>query len=316
MKTKDDHTLEDHKLWKLTTEVWDALASRFEPAVEGFLGTRNLDRGLLSLLLSATTCEPEPIMIADLMVRSPYTASEKFQARLVDAAKKGYLIEVEQGSFRLSEAGVQETQDLIRTARAAMAVADPLPRQDSRRLAELLARLVHACLENPPPPEPWSISASYKLMPEIEPPMPFIEQAITCLSAYRGDAHLAAWEYVGLSATAFEMLSLLWRNEATSLAEVNEHLAHRGHPGEIYQLALEELKERNFVARVDEDLSLTEDGRLFRNEVEEDTERYFFIPWKRLSYKEKTILAGLLLRLKEGLLSRGTAGVTHFSPTA
>jgi hypothetical protein len=306
MKTKDEHTLEDHKLWKLTTEAWDALSARFEPAVAGFLETRNLDRGMLSLLLSATTCEPEPIMIADLMVRSPYTAAEKFQSRLADAVKDGYLIEVDPGSFRLSEAGVLGTGELIRTARTAMAEADPLPRPDSADLAELLGRLVHASLENPPPPEPWSISASYKLMPEIEPPMPFIEQAITCLSAYRDDAHLAAWEYAGLSATAFEMLSLLWRNEAASLKEVNEHLTHRGHPGEIYRLALEELMERNYVARVDDDLSVTEDGRLFRNEVEEGTERYFFVPWKSLSSKEKTILAGLLLRLREGLLSQVT----------
>jgi hypothetical protein len=303
MKTNEDHTLEDHKLWKLTTDAWDALSTRIEPVIDEFLERRNLDRGMVSLLLSLITSQPDPMMVADLMVRSPYTSAEKFQARLADAAENGYLIEIEQGSFRLSEAGVQETRELIQTARDAMVKADPLPHQDSVRLAGLLGRLVQASLENPPPPEPWSIRASYKLMPEIEPPMPYIEQAITCLSAYRGDAHLASWEYAGLSATAFEMLSLLWRNEASSLDQVNKQLARRGHPSEIYRLALEELKEHNFVAGAEGDLSVTEDGRLFRNQVEENTEHYFFVPWKCLSNQEKSILAGLLLRVFDGNLA-------------
>jgi hypothetical protein len=85
-----------------------------------------------------------------------------------------------------------------------------------------------------------------------------------------------------------------------------DYLANRGHPREIYQLAMEELMERNFVTGLESNLSVTEDGRLFRNQVEEETEHYFFVPWKSLTYQEKTILAGLLHRLKEGLLSQGS----------
>ena len=304
MNTNEDHTLEDHKLWKLTTEVWDALSAHFEPAVDHFTKTSDLDRGMLSLLLAVIACEPDAIMVADLMVRNPYTAAESFMARLIEAAENGYLMEVEQGSFRLSDMGRRELQELIRSMRAAMVKADPLPREDSDRLAKLLDRLVHLCLQTPPPPEPWSIRASYKLIPAIDPPMPYTEQAITCLSAYRDDAHLAAWQYTGITATAFEMLSLLWRNEANTLDKVYVHLAPRGHPREVYQLALEELSERKFVTGREGALSVTVDGRIFRNQVEEDTERFFFGPWKGLSYQEKTILSGLLIRLKEGLLSQ------------
>jgi hypothetical protein len=238
------------------------------------------------------------------MVRNPYTAAEKFQARLSDAADLEYLIEPEPGSFRLSAEGRRITQDMIRTARAAMVKSDPLPKEDSAQLAMFLDRLVYASLHTPPPPQPWSIRGSFKLMPEINPPMPFIEQAFTCLWAYRDDAHLAAWQFAGVTATAFEMLSLLWRNEANSLDSVHNHLADRGHPREIYQLALAELVERNFVTGTESDLSVTEDGRLFRNQVEEDTERFFFVPWRSLSYLEKTMMSGLLIRLRDGLLSQ------------
>jgi hypothetical protein len=304
MNSIEDHTLEDHKLWKLMTEVWEALSTFFEPAVDRFLMSNNLERGTLRLLLAVLTCEPETIMVADLLVRNPYTSAEKFQARLSKAAEQGYLLESEPGSFHLSSAGFKLTQGMIQTARAAMEKADPLPQDDSAKLAVLFDRLVDACLHTPPPPEPWSIRSSFKLMPAISPPMPFIEQALTCLWAYRDDAHLAAWQLAGVTATAFEMLSLLWRNEATSLEGVHELLDQRGHPREVYQLALKELFERNFVAGKESRLSVTEGGRLFRNQIEEETERYFLIPWKSLSVQEKTVMTGLLYRLREGLHSQ------------
>ncbi|MDP2976702.1 MAG: hypothetical protein Q8N45_10895, partial [Anaerolineales bacterium] len=73
---------------------------------------------------------------------------------------------------------------------------------DSQRIALLLCRIVEKSLETPPPPDTWSICLSYKLMPETEPPLPYIEQAVSCLNGYRDDAHLAAWKPGGLDAPA------------------------------------------------------------------------------------------------------------------
>lgn len=296
-----EHSLEDHKLWNLVVEAWEALTERFEPAVERLVRSSGFSRHTWSLLLATLACEPEATTPADLMVRSPYTAAEAFQKRLRQAADQGFLSEVEPGSFRLSPTGRAETERLIVAAREAMIQADPLPAPDSARLAGLTEQLVRACLETPPPPETWSIRSSYKLMPEQDPPMPFIEQAMTCLSAYRDDSHLSVWRFSGLTATALEVLSLLWRHEAQRLNEIVEKLAHRGHPLETYKRAVNELRERDFVDGPASDLEVTESGRLFRNEVEEDTQHFFFTPWKTLNYREKTDLAGLLIRLKQGL---------------
>jgi hypothetical protein len=295
--------MEDYKLWNLINETWDALAARFEPVIDRQIESSDLDRGLWSLLLAALTCEPESIAAADLMVRNPYTAAEVFQQRLANAAGQGYLRQGEPDSFKLSVKGRKEVQRFIEAARAVMSAANPLPEADAQRLVEMLGRLVRTCLEAPPPPDAWSLRASYKLMPEPEPPLPFIEQSITCMSAYHDDCHLAAWQFASLSATCFEALTLLWRNEAASLDELVEKLDHRGHTKEVYEDAVQELVKRDFVSTSSAELlTLTQAGRLFRNQVEADTERFFFACWKAFGYREKTELAGLLIRLKDGLM--------------
>ena len=142
-------------------------------------------------------------------------------------------------------------------------------------------------------------------MPAPTPPLPYIEQAISCLAGYRDDAHLAAWQPSGLSATALETLTFLWRGEADSLDTVCERLAHRGHPRQVYAEAQAELRERGFIEGPDNAPRLAEAGRTFRDQVEADTDRYFFTPWACLNDAERAELADLLIRLRDGLQGNG-----------
>jgi hypothetical protein len=253
------------------------------------------------MLLAAQTFEPEYTSPAHLLVRGPYTSAEQYITRLNDAAAKGYLEEVSPGEFRLTEKGKDGVREFIWEARSMMEKADPLNQDASRELAFLYGHLVKECLATPPPPNTWSIQLSYQLMPIPEPPLPFIEQAISCLYAYRDDAHLAAWRSSNLSATAFEVLTYLWRAEADSLDDLLDLLAFRGHSEEVYLDALAELRERKFIAGGRSKLRVTPEGRGFRNQVEMDTDIYFYAPWSCLSSKEKDRMEGLLVRLWEGL---------------
>jgi hypothetical protein len=190
---------------------------------------------------------------------------------------------------------------IAENVREVMAHADPLPPSDSGRLAILLDRIVQASMSNPPPPEIWSISLSYKLVPPLNPPMPYIEQALSCLSAYRDDAHLAAWQRSGLSAMALESLTMLWRGEITTLDDLCKKLTNRGHPCQVYVTVLGELRERGLITGPDQSPWLTGTGRVFRNEIEEDTNRLFYTPWSSLEKAEKNELYGLLTRMRDGL---------------
>ncbi|MBC8249622.1 MAG: hypothetical protein H8E90_08080 [Anaerolineales bacterium] len=293
--------MNNHTLWNLTLEALAAIRTHYEPVAERIAAESGLDGWTWGLLLAALPFEPETTTPARLQVRGPYTAADAYLTRLAAAAKKGYLAEARPGEYRLTDTGQVETHRFVEELRAAMVEPDPLTEADSERLINLLDRLVQASLNTPSPPDTWCISLSHELMPAASPPLPYIEQAISCLAAYRDDAHLAAWQPSGLSATALETLTFLWRGEADSLDTLCEQLAHRGHPRQVYAQALAELRERGFIEGPDSAPRVTEAGRAFRDEVEVNTDRYFFALWACLDDAEKAELADLLTRLRDGL---------------
>ena len=293
--------MNDHALWNLAREAWAAIGPHFTPTLERLSAESGLGLPAWGMLWAALTFEPETMTPAGLQVRGPYTAAQGYLTRLTSAAAKGHLTGVSPGEYRLTGTGRAEAQRSVEEVRAAMAGADPLPPREGGRLVHLLGRLVQASFETPPPPDTWSIGLCMKLMPPASPPLPYVEQAFSCLAAYRDDAHLAAWQPSGLSATALETLTFLWRGEADSLDAVCERLAHRGHPRQAYAGALAELRERGFVEGADDAPGVTQAGRRFRDRVEADTDGYFFAPWACLDEGQKTELADLLTRLRDGL---------------
>ena len=62
------------------------------------------------------------------------------------------MTEVSPGEYRLNNLGRAKVQRLVEEACAVMAQVDPLPLEDSQRLANLLDQLVQASLNTPPPP--------------------------------------------------------------------------------------------------------------------------------------------------------------------
>jgi hypothetical protein len=289
------------RIWKIIEEAWIGLTERFEPLVEKRCLEAGIESRLWGLLLAVYTFEPDDTTPAHLLVRSPYTAAEAYLKRLDKATKMGFLSEVEPGRFRMTEGGRALTFEIADVARQVMAHSDPLLPVDSGGLAILLDRLVQSCLNTPPPPDTWSIRLSFKLMPRLNPPMPFIEQAFSCLAAYREDSHLAAWQQSGLSAMALETLTLLWRGEVSSVDDLCRKLEHRGHPCDVYANVLVELRERGLITGPEKAPWVTGTGRVFRNDIEEKTDELFFVPWKCLNAEEMTELFDLVSRLRGGL---------------
>ncbi len=295
--------MDNHHLWKNLTEAWRALTSRFEPAVEQYGEEKGVSLRTWSLLLAVYKFEPEITTPAHFLVRVPYTSADVYMERLETAVRQGWLEQGVAGGYQLTSAGRAATFDIMDAARKAMARHNPLAEKDSQQLAGYTDKLVKACLETPPPPDTWSIKLSRKLMPEAQPAMPFIEQGFSCLEAYRDDAHLASWQASGLSAMGLETLTLLWRGEVSSLDDICTALAHRGHPCKVYQLAIQELRERGLISGNAGQLAVNGKGRVFRNHVEEDTDALFFAPWNCFDEKERAEFTGLVVKLREGLES-------------
>lgn len=294
-------------LWNEMRRTLDGIQHTYEPVFARFIHNNGVDDHIIGILLAAVTFDPGTISPERLQVRGPYTSTSAWMERLFRAAEKGYLSEPEPGEFRLSRRGRTITQKLIQEARDAMQHADPLPHVDSQRLAELLGRLIQASLFTSPPPDNWSIRLAYQLMPVEEPPLPYIDQALSCLQAYRDDAHLAAWQPCGLSAPALEALTLVWRGEANSLDTIYDRLAHRGFELHDYQAAVTDLRQRALVEGSDPDLQMTAKGKVFRDQIEQDTNHYFFASWDCLSFTEKSEVACLLTVLRNKLSLKSQA---------
>ena len=300
--------MDNPELWDLTRATHRAIMPFYAPFFDRYAVEHGLTPRGLGWLFAALTFEPETITPIRLRVRNPYTAADIYLKELGAAAGAGFFVEAPQTEFSLAPSARAGTLRLIADGRALMAQADPLPPADSSRLASLSGRLARAALDTPPMPENWSIRLSYRIMPEAEPPLPYFEQAVSCLHAYRDDAHLAAWKPGGLDAPALEALTLLWRCEADTLKGICEKLKGHGHPPQVYAGALAELRKRGFLEGPDPGPRLTESGKSFREKIEQDTDRYFFAPWSCLTDAEKVEMAGLATRLRDGLISRTPGG--------
>jgi hypothetical protein len=289
--------MDDHLLWNLMRESWIKIERSFDPEIKPIVAESDLSIREWMLLIAALTFEPEATTPSHLLVRGPYTSSEQYLSRLENTADNGYLENQSNGSFHLSAKGKAAALDFIKTARNAMEAGKLLTDADAQKLVVLLERLVEKCLATPPPPDTWSINLSYKLMPAKEPGMPFIEQAISCLSAYRDDAHLASWQSSGLSAIALESLTLIWRGQVSTIDQLIEKLSFRGHPDKMYLDALAELRSHDYISGFQNVLRLTEEGKLFRDRVEANTDYYFYAPWSCLNTDEKEQMAEILNRI-------------------
>lgn len=299
----DQEAPENAEIWNLALGVQEQLARLYDPVFDKFMSETGLDVGGAALLLAAVTFEPQSTNAARLRVRSPYTSIKAYRDRLRQVAGSGYLEAVGPDDYRLTPLGYGEVYGLIDECRRIMSQAVQIPKDNALRLVELFERLVGSSLESIPPPVPWSIRYSSNLMPESDPALPYIEQAISCLAAYRDDAHLAAWRLSGLTAIALESITILWREEITSLEGLTERLHHRGHDVDHYRDALVELCERGFITGDDSAVSLTEDGLAFRLRVECDTDRYFYHPWSCLSAADRIDMACCLTQLQEQLVA-------------
>ncbi len=290
----------DHHLWLAMSDVERELPPHLAATLDYYVQETDLDVWTWFTFLRVLAAEPEPATEGSLLEQNPYTNPQRGLAQLRAGAARGYVTETE-GAFRLTAAGRTATQTFADDLRTIMVAVDPLSPADGERLVSLLDRLVQASRQASPPPEPRLLSLSYRLMPLPVPPLPAIDQLLSCLSAYRDDSHVAAWKPSGLPGPAIEALTLLWRDGTPSLEVLHQQLVRRRHPREVYRQALAELRERGFVSGPDEALVLTAAGSAFRQEVEEATDRFFFAPWACLDAGDRNRLDDLLGRLCEGL---------------
>lgn len=290
-------------LWATALEALQALGKHYGPEMDRTATELNLPEWY-GWLLPALVFDPEPISATRLRVRSPYTSARLFDERLANAARQGFLTSVAEmeSEYRLTDLGRRAAERVVGAAYEKMAMLQPMPSTELERLAELLLRLVKSCLIAPEPPGKWCISHSRRTDPGTNASIVVrVDQYLSDLSAYRDDAHLAAWQPYHIEGHAWEAFTFLWRGEATTLDGLCQKLERRGYSQDEYEQAIGDLVKRGWVVERAGEYQVTTLGKEIRQTAEETTDRYFYAPWSCLSLEETEDLQTLLICLRDGL---------------
>lgn len=290
-------------LWPTVLEALRALGRHYGPEMERAAAGMNVPEWGV-WLLPAKLFDPEPISAARLRLRAPYVSSRFYDERLAEAARRGFLAQVSgaENAYRLTDLGRQAVERLVAAVYAKMATLQPLPPPELKRLADLLLRLVEACLAAPEPPGKWCILHSRRTDPGHSAPLVVkIDQYLSDLAAYRDDSHLAAWCPYEIDGHAWEAFTYLWRGEAATLEELYRKLERRGYARDEYRQAMEDLIRRNWLTETAGTYQVTALGAEIRQAAEQTTDRYFYAPWSCLNQAERRSLQDLLTHLRENL---------------
>jgi len=285
------------------TLLQTAFSALYRPeSIEAWLSDSGLQRAELSTLVCAYLCPP-PLtfdMLADWM---PYNAPELLRTRLGVLLNKGFIQAVNGQEYRLTDKGLELVQSWTERERVRLAGLTPLPPRDLHRLSTLLSRIVQAALAAPPPPGKDRLLSSRRIAPSANAaPMVQIDQYLTDLVYFRDDAHVSAWRRHNFDGPAIEVLTLLWRGEATDVDGLSAALTEqRGYTRDDYAPIVERLQERGLVDASQPTLAVTPQGSALRKEIEATTDRYHMFPWTVLSPVDVQELRSLLLRFAQAL---------------
>ncbi len=262
-------------------------------AVEEIAGQLGVERSLLFTLTRVREVQGmyggEPVSLAQLREGDPYRAVDGYSGPLSILEGEGLIVkDGNKGvpSFALSPRAWEAVERLHAEGRAHVARLQPLPQVDLARLAHQLERAVDAIVADPTrAPRPGSHlmgALSLEVSREGAPAMVRIEQAIFDLWMARDDAHIKAWRDADMEGPPMDVVWLLWQGKAHTVSQLQEALQHDQTPTDL-ESSLLFLIEKGHVTRHGDEVQLTPQGVLMREDIERDTDRIYFAPWPHTS---------------------------------
>lgn len=292
-------------LWQLIMETYRSRGAAIRK-IHGMLPIQQLTAEFgehgTDLLYYCQNYNSQALSAAHYMVRNCYDQADAIEAVLIEFADHGFVEKVEAENYRLTANGRDAFQRLEAVLRPRLEIP-LLPTEVMDQLVVLLQKVADSVVNIPEPPLHWSVDTraryGFKVAADAHV-LKRLDELIFDLWAYRDDVHLAAWQPHQIEPRTWEAFSHFWTGEADTVAKLAEILAHRGFSADDYQASVDELIERGWV-QVDENaiVHLTDRGTLLRQEAEDLTDQYFYVPWSVLSAAEISDLRDLLTRLRD-----------------
>jgi hypothetical protein len=193
------------------------------------------------------------------------------------AARGAGLAEERNGRWYLTERGRGLAAAMHEAARAHYAGLAPLPKDELVELARLLDRAFFAAAKATEPAKRLHTPFAFGYRSDEPPAGSFaqLDAAIYGLWQVRDDCHMAAWRGSGLSGPEVEVLTRTWREEAADEAALADLLPHQRPEDQSASLA--RLRKEGLIEA--DALKTTTRGANVRQQIEDETDRLFFVPW-------------------------------------
>jgi DNA-binding MarR family transcriptional regulator len=230
-------------------------------------------------MIQAAEFHPEPLTVAKLRVRDIY-ASESIALALLEMLAGETWLDRRGDEYFLTEEGRTVMNRLKTRAANLLQEVTPPSHLEIVKLEGLLQRVIEASLLCPTPPGNWCLAYSRRRASgDDAPALVRLYHYIADFNAFRDDAHMAAWQPLGIKGFEWEAFSFVASEQADTAVALFQQIAYRGYSQEDYTAALQNLSERGWLTQVDDTHQLTDAGRAVQTEVEQRTDNYFYAPW-------------------------------------
>jgi hypothetical protein len=158
------------------------------------------------------------------------------------------------------------------------------------------ATIAQEAVESTDPAGRALFAANAELMPPSEPHLR-LWWAVTCLREHRGDGHVAALVQAGIDGCEAHVTLVATGSLSREVLQPN-----RGWSDEEWAAATDRIRERGWL---EDDGTLSPEGRAVRRHLENDTDRLAEDPWRRIGESRTERFMELVSPLTDTILSFG-----------
>lgn len=290
-------------IWSRLEDGFDILGGYGYPMMDKTAEELNLDDDWITWIAAIWLFGSEPITTAKFMKMFPYGLARLNEECFASAVRQGYLILDTESGYSPTETGMNVAQKIWRQAGISLANLKPMPKGNLQRILDYLERLVEASMATPQPPSHFYLSHKKKNYQQFGTVYPLENYVVLFgeLAAYRDDMYIAAWQAYQIEGHSWDMFDKFYSGESLTIDGLYAKLKRRGLPQEIYTQDLQELIERGWVIERANEYQITPAGKKVREDVEVETERFFFAPWSCLDERDLEDLMNLSTQLHDGL---------------
>lgn len=256
----------------------------------------------LYLAQIAIGLSPDPLGIAHVLHRRPYSNPEYIRKDLDAAVSRGWLSHLGNGLYQPTSLSLEIYHRLCLQLEGVYLGLESMPLIQLEQTQALLRVIIEAVED--------SGSLWYKPSFELDLKMgrrtgPVLQRICTCLShlmAYRDDAYLNAWMGQEVNSYVWEAFSCIYKGHAQTAKEITTILGDcRHYDLDTYESALEELRERGWITSIGKMNVPTDDGIKVLAQVARTLNSYFYKPWQVFNDVETNQLKSLMETLASAL---------------